>query len=406
MIRFINRNLAFKLFSVLIAVLLWLWVANQGAKQEVSDNSLTIPLYAQSMPANIVVMDKLPSVRVRLLGVNPSISTKDLYAYLDLSLSVVGKQTFQVKVDEIPGVQIMEISPKEVTLTLDQVQEKIVPVIVHITGEPNNMYEMGQALVRPSAVNVRGPSSLLETLERVTAEISVADAQDTVSVSRPISLLDKDGKPMTGPDALLTVFNVSPQSVDVVVPILPKGLASKKIPVRITAAGTLAEGYVLRSLVPYPESILVYGREENLWQITTVNPPPVDVSALSEDQVIPVELDKVRLPNGVTLAPGATLSVVISVGPAVGQRSVSVPVTLHNLANHLELSEPMAQAEIVIRGYPELINALEEKDILVWIDADEMRAGAYAEVELNWQLPPGVEMVSAPKATVRLRDNR
>ncbi|MDR3287867.1 MAG: hypothetical protein LBT22_00375 [Peptococcaceae bacterium] len=404
MYRVLKRNLVFKIVSLLIAVLLWFWVVNQHHSQALSDNSLTIPLYTQSIPANIMVMDKLPSVRVRLLGTNPSVSTNEIYAYLDLSQATVGKQTFAVKIDEIPGVQVVEILPMEVTLTLDQVREKAVPVVVNISGSPANAYEMGQVIVRPSAVNVRGPGSLLENLDRVTTEISVEGAMASLQVSRPVSIADTDGKPVTGPDATVNVFNISPQSVDIIVPIIPKELASKRIPVKLTSVGNPAVGFALRGLSPYPENILLYGTEEDLLRIDALSPSAVDISNLSEDGVFPIALDKISLPDGVTIAPGATLSAVASIGMAAVERRVSAPVFLRNLSARLELEAEIPPLDIVVKGYPEIVFVLGVQDISLWVEAGELSAGEHLNTAVNWKLPAGAEMIDIPRLDFRLQE--
>lgn len=125
-----KRNLGYKIVSLLLAILFWLWVTNTSTGSSVSldgDQTLTIPLVTQNVPANSVVMTKLPSVRVRLQGTNPSVNVKDLFAYVDLSGAKPGEHNFAIKMDAIPGIQIMELNPQNITLNIDTVQEKCFP---------------------------------------------------------------------------------------------------------------------------------------------------------------------------------------------------------------------------------------------------------------------------------------
>lgn len=400
-----RRNLGVKLISFLFAILFWLFVMNQGATDKLlADQTLTIPLVANGLPQNMVVMTQLPLVRVRLQGINPSANIKDIYAQIDLSGGVPGERSYAVTVNTPTGTNVVDLQPSSVKLRLDTVEEKTVPVVAKVTGTPAEGYQVGAALVRPSAVNVRGPSSILGTLDKVITEISATGAKDTIEVSRPVSFRDKEGKPIFGPNPSVDILSAYPNTVDVIVPILSKGLSSKMIPLKVTSTGTPAQGKVLRSLIPSPASVQVMGTSEALKGFDSLNLGPVDISNLTQDKTFQITSDKVTLPPGVTFFEGTTFSIIAQIGSGVVQKEISgVPVQIKNVGTGLIIDQPASSVNVVVEGFSDVLNNLTSSQIQLWVDATGQGAGSYPNTKVFWQLPSGVTMLTTPQVSYSLK---
>ncbi|MDR3599896.1 MAG: CdaR family protein [Desulfosporosinus sp.] len=399
-----RRNLGVKLISFLFAILFWLFVMNQGSADTLTGQTLTIPLVTSGLPQNMVVMTRLPLVRVRLQGINPSANIKDLYAEIDLSGGVPGDRDYAISVNTPPGTRVIDRQPTDVTLKLDSVQEKIVPVEAVISGNLADGYELGIPIIRPSAVNVRGPSTILATLNKVTVEVSATGAKDTIQVSSPISFQDKDGKPILGPDPSLDVLSAYPSSVDVIDPVMVKGLSSKMIPIKVTSIGTPAQGKALRSLVSSPASVQVLGTAQALKGFDSLNLGPVDISNLTEDKTFQIPNDKVTLPPGITFADGTVLSVIAQIGPGAIQKKISgIAVQIQNIGAGLEIDQPVSPIDIVVEGPSDSLSNLTSDQIQLWVDATGQGAGSYTDVKVYWQLPPGVTMPTVPQVGYSLK---
>lgn len=405
MLEIFRRNLGAKGISFLFAILFWLFVMNQVSPDTITgDQTYTIPLVANGVPQNMIVMTKLPSVRVRLQGINPSANIKDLYAEIDLSGGTAGERSYAVKVNAPPGMKALDTQPGEVSLKLDIVQEKTVPVDVVISGIPAEGYELGIPLVRPSAVNVRGPSSILSTLSKVTVEVSATGAKDTIQVSRPVSFLDKEGKPIFGPDPSVDILNAYPSSVDVIDPVIAKGLSSKMIPLSVMSTGTPAQGKVLSSLIASPASVQVLGTDQALKGFDSLKIGPVDITNLTEDKSFQIPLEKVTLPAGITFSKGTVLSVIAQIGPGVIQKQISgVTVQIRNIGADLDIDQPAPPVNIVVEALPDILKSLTSDQIQLWVDASGQEAGTYTDVKVYWQLPPGVTMPTTPQVKYSLK---
>lgn len=401
----LRRNLGFKIASLVIAVLLWLFVMNQGTIQQANgDQTFTIPLVTTGQPANTVLLSKLPSVRVRLQWDNVNVNTKELFAYVDLSSAGAGEKSYQVKMDVPSGVKVLDLQPSTVDINLDSITEKVLPVKVKLTGTPGDGFTAGDAVVRPSSVSVRGASTIIEGLGNVTVEVSVAGATAPVQVNSPVLFRDKNGNPIVGADSGVDSLTANPNNVEVIVPVQSKNVASKLIPLKVTSTGTPASGKILQSLVPTPAGITVLGDASILNNLDSLTIGPLDISGLTEDKLFSIAMANISLPKGVSVAPGTSLSVLAQIVSAPVERVVSdVPVQVKNLDANLELENPISPVAVTLRGLPEAVNGISAGEISLWVNAAGLTAGVHDNVQLYWQAPSGTEIISAPKVSVTLK---
>lgn len=402
----LKRNLGYKITSLVLAVLFWLWVTNQQSSAQglYGDQTYTLPLVLRNQPSNIIVMTKLPAIRVRLQGNNPNLNVKDLYAYIDMSGSTPGEHTFTVKMDPQPQIKILDLQPQSLTLQLDSVQEKTLPVYVNLSGSPADGFQAGDPIVRPQAVNVRGPGTILNVLDKAIVEVSLTGANTAIQSSLPVLFRDKNGRPVYGPDPSVNVLTASPSTVELIVPVQPKGLASKDIPIKATPKGTPAQGMVLRSLTPSPPSVTVYGTASALKGFDALNLGPVDISGLKEDKVFTIPSDKLNLPTGVSFGAPVTFNVVAQITQGPIDKTISgVPVTVKNLAPGVDQEKPIPPISVTLRGMPDILNSVTPDQIQLWVDAGGLAPGSYPNTRVYYQLPPGVEMVIQPEVTLSLK---
>lgn len=399
----LQRNLGYKAASLALAILFWLWVTSQSPSQALNPNEpLTISVVAKNLPANHVVMSKLPSVRVKLEGYNPSVNVNELFAYVDLADSIPGEHEYQVKMNPIPNITIKDISPNVIKVDIDTLDEKVFPVSLELTGEPAEGSQIGRSIIKPESVNVRGPSRLLDQIDKVLVELNVARASQTVQMFLPVVFRDQDGLPIYGPDPSVEMLTASPGSVEVIVPIVPKGMESKRIPLSATTVGNPAEGMEVRSITVLPDGVEVYGSAEDLAKLEVFNIGTVDISGISETTTFEIPSERVSLPSGLSFASRMSFSVLVEIGPTIQEKTLyNVPITVKNIDPELELAEPLPNISLTIKGYPEVLNSITNENINIWMDAKGQKEGEQ-QGKFYWQLPSGVEMVSVPNVVYTL----
>ncbi|NLI92040.1 MAG: hypothetical protein GX434_07460 [Peptococcaceae bacterium] len=400
----IRRNMGYKVVSLILAIILWIWIVSQNENIGLfGKQTLNVPLVTYNQPSNLVIISNIPPISVRLDNNNQGVSVKDLFAYVDLKDALAGEHSYQVHMDAPEGVKIEDISPSNVVIRLDTVKDRIVPVIIQLEGTPAEGFVAKQPLVTPPVVNVRGPTSILEKLENVSVEVSVTGMKESMRVARPVTFKDIAGKGIFAPDPNLESIHAFPDTVEVVVPIYSKGTASKTVPVRVATRGAPAEGSSVRIISPLPAQVELLGDEEALKGIQAVNLGTVDISGLSSNKVFDIPLNSVTLPAGVSFIEGTKFNVMVYIGPnSVNRTMKAIPVEVKNIPQGLA-AETIPPIEITVSGYPDILDAIKQGDVSTWVDASNLQAGIYKDLTVLWKVPSGVAMVNVPKVNLTLK---
>lgn len=178
------RNLGLKALAVVAATLLWLSVSSDP----MVERSLRVPLEFQNVPPALEIVGDVPAtVDVRVRGTARQVGAIELgqgVAVLDLQGARAGSRLFNLLPGDVRlpfGVQVVQVNPSTVSLSIERTGAKRVPVVPVITGEPPEGYSKGAVAVDPAEVEVVGPESHLSRLESATTEsVSIVGQRQTV----------------------------------------------------------------------------------------------------------------------------------------------------------------------------------------------------------------------------------
>lgn len=178
------RNLGLKALAVVAATLLWLSVSSDP----VVERSLRVPLEFQNVPATFEIVGDVPAtVDVRVRGTARQVGAIEPgqgVAVLDLQGAREGARLFNLLANDVRlpfGVQVVQVNPSTVSLSIERTGTKRVPVVPVVAGEPPEGYSTGAVTVEPEEVEVLGPESHLTRLERATTEsVSLVGQRQTV----------------------------------------------------------------------------------------------------------------------------------------------------------------------------------------------------------------------------------
>ncbi len=221
--QFITHNWFAKLFSILLASLLWITISTQAN----SEIGINIPLEYRNIPSQLEVTgDTTDNIEVRLRGpaaLLREIAPRDISATVDLGGVRPGEKIVQLtpKNVKLPfGVDVVRVSPSQVRLNLEQTMLKAVPVQVRMDNDVPPEYLVDSITVTPAYVEIQGPESKVRGVDAVpTALLSLKGRKASFNVA-----CDLDS-----PDPMIRLQQVS--SVDVHVTIRERdsnGRDSKK----------------------------------------------------------------------------------------------------------------------------------------------------------------------------------
>ncbi len=192
--RFLTHNWFLKLFSVLVASLLWLTIASETN----SVINRTVALEFQGIPPNMEITGETATeVDLQLRGSSSllnEISPADVAAVLSLVGEGPGSKIINLSSANIQmpfGVEVLRIDPIRIQFDLERTLTRTLPVRAVVEGEPAEDFEVITYFVTPSTVNVVGPESSIRPLESLpTTSIRIDGQEFTVRTFADLNVVD------------------------------------------------------------------------------------------------------------------------------------------------------------------------------------------------------------------------
>ncbi len=169
-----TRNIALKALSLTLAFGLWTFV-NFGERD--TEETLKVPLELRNIPAQLMLTSpRVDFIDVRLMGPRTLLGRIDrnrLAIGLDLDGMRPGPAVFRVSGDELNlprGVKLVRVNPSQVTIELEKVAHKSVPVQLKMVGRLGPEFQVSDTKVAPDTVQVTGPASDIEDVHAAVTE--------------------------------------------------------------------------------------------------------------------------------------------------------------------------------------------------------------------------------------------
>jgi len=152
-------------------------------------------------PDNLTASSSLPrSIRVSLWGntsIINSIRDEDIVALVDTShIEIEGE--YRVPIQFIKNNPIlvgesleMHAEPSEVKLKMEQKIQKTIEVKLEQEGSPLEDYGIGEIVIEPNKVNIEGPRSRIEKIEKISTDIVQVEGRKS-DVEGSIALVNND----------------------------------------------------------------------------------------------------------------------------------------------------------------------------------------------------------------------
>ena len=169
MIELLTRNAGWKLFSLVVSLLLWFFFARDPEMGAF----VAVPVEYRGMPDDLEISsDRVESVSVDLRGPSEKItnfSAAKSAVVLDFSgIHKPGEQTFQIDERNISvpsGMRLERAIPAQIRLHFEQRTQLAVPVQVRFSGDVPKGYQLEHYHVTPEELTVVGPESRVKKIE-------------------------------------------------------------------------------------------------------------------------------------------------------------------------------------------------------------------------------------------------
>lgn len=373
--------------SLLAGFLLWLAVTEAENPNVVRTLTTGIEIVSVNVPDELAVAAiREPVVTLRVSAsedVFSRLTAADFRAEVNLAgvRQATSDQIVIARVVSNRNVEVVDVSPRIVSVSLETQTSKTVPVSVNRIGTPPQGYTVSAIEPSPANVRITGASSLVQLATSASADVIVTGLRASLQQQVQLTARDSRGADVRG-------LRVEPASADLRVAILQQEV-SLPLSVIPSVQGSLADGYNLLGITTEPTTVAVSGTLELLQALSSLITDPVDISGLRADTTRTVRL---RIPAGLQ-AGRDSVSVRLRVAPALGEVILTVAPQLSNPPEGLQVSLQTSAIEVRLSGEVPTLRGLGPDNVRASVSLGGLSEGVHV-LPVSVSVPEGVKVVT------------
>jgi YbbR domain-containing protein len=386
-------NWPLKLMALALATLLY---AGLVVSQNAQTQPVSVPIDGSNQPAGTILIGSLGEVsEIRYFVTdqsNVTITSANFSARVDLAQVQPGPQSQSLRVvveSADPRVQVLSATPAFVSVKLEQVEPKTVPVVV-IPGTVPDGLDIKPPQQSIQTATVRGAQSDIARVTQVRAVVPVDTSGIDIDRDFPLSPVDELGEVVRGVD-------VEPSTVRVTMTVI-KDRTTATVPIVPAIVGNLGAGFeVVRVTLSVPVVSLV-GDAADLADIATASTQPISIEGRTSDLDTTVAFD---LPQGVAAAAPQQVQVHVFVRAVTQSRTFNAGIVLSGQQANRTYTLSIDQTLVTIGGSPASLDTLSGATLVVTANVAGLDVGAH-EVTMTLSVQAGLSVlaISPPTVTV------
>jgi YbbR domain-containing protein len=383
--RWFAKNIRTFLLALVLGISVWVSAVTAADPNEVRVFPNSIPLEVVGNDPSLIITSDIPSsIEVSLRAPRSvweqlNAQERSVQATLDLSGLSAGEHEVDIQIRvQVRPYQIVLANPASVTVALERLDQRTLPLERMLSGQPATGYQAGNVTIEPKEVMISGPESIVKQAERARVRVNLEGARENIDQSISVQVVDEANNPLSG----LTLI---PASIHVSVPISKQG-GFRDVAVKVVVRGQVAAGYRLENISVFPPVVTVFASDPELVNSLpgVVETQPLDLQDAKDDIATRLAL---VLPENITIVGAQTVQVAVGISP------IQTSLTLLNQSiNVIGLSEGFAAqvfpqvVDVIISGPLPGLDALTPQDVIVTVDVTGLAPGTY-------QLTPKVEVL-------------
>lgn len=267
---------------------------------------------------------------------------------------------------------VLDISPRLMRVTLEELLLKQVPLKAEVTAEPPAGFTRDQPEfdISLNQVQASGPSSKVAKVIAAQIRLDLSQQRNPLEADVRLTPVDADGAAVDG-------VTVDPEVVRVRVNIRRRDDV-REVSVRPQLVGSLPEGYVLNSLSYTPQVLLVSGAPSELAKLPdllTTAPVNLTDRTSSFEALVPVLLPEA----GLLLLSEQNIRVSVEISPLTASRQFNdIPVEVIGRSSQIEARLSPNRVTVLITGPQPIIERLKPEEIRVAVDLNGLAPGNHA----------------------------
>ena len=377
----ILNHLDLKLLSLIIAILIWIVVANvdnykttkqiTGIEIEFTNGSAITEknkVYEVPEGTTIDVVVKGPR------SVVEGLTKDDFKAVADLSkMSITNAVSVEVSAvrSSVEKEVTIVYSNNAINVAVEDKVEKQLPITVKTSENVADGYAISNKTAAPNLITIKGAESIVNTISEVYVDVDVSNAnKDIVAYGEPV-FVDYAGKTIESEK-----FEYDVKTVEVSIEVKK----TKELRVKVATSGDVRDGYQISSIDYQPTSIVVVGNAEDLAKIDEVLIDDVDVTNASSDMETSVALAE-YLPSEISIADGTEEIMIKVMIEQLQEKTIDIENDDINIVGKKDgytyTFTNKDGLEIKVKGLKDKLRDIKVANMLPSIDVSEYGTGKY-----------------------------
>lgn len=371
------------IICLLLSIGLWVYVTN--VENKIRTTEIT------KIPVELLNLDALSSSK---LALTPN---QEFYVTLKIEgntndINKIKKSDFKLQVDlseyawkrgenKVPvsivdypiTISIRNTNTLSISIKIEDMVEKTMPVTSNINITPKVGYFASTPVIDPVEVNVSGAESVVNSVSKLVVTDNKEDVHEDIVGDYDIKAVDEKGTEVLG-------VNLSSKTARIAIKV-SKG---KSVNVKIPTTGQLPSGLKLKSIDSSRKTVEILGPKEILDTINEVSTNPIDLSTITGNEDINLNL---ILPEGINVAQGEELLTARVNIVSMVTKDFSIKLNITGATEGINVIPNKENIKVTIKGYQDEIENVTENNIVANVDISTYKAegtfNAIPKVTLN-----------------------
>lgn len=404
----LTNNIGLKFLAVLIALVLWLAIVNVNDPEKtitVSNIPISVTnenaITSRDMVYNVKSEQYLNITVSGKRSIVSNLSAEDFRATASLKeLSKVNSIPVDVTTKNASlgrKITIVKQSAQTILVDVENVEEKdFIDLVVEYTGKVADGYVAGLSSMSTDEVTVKAPTSIIDKIKKVAVRCSLDGTNTNISKKCPVILYDKNDKEIKSDE-----IELSDKKIRVNVNVL----RAKQVPISTInkdELGKPADGYVVDDVILSSDSITVYGSEESLDSIESLDiQDDIDVSDAKGDVTQNIDVTG-KLPKGLSVSGESTITVKVLIKKLITRTFEydASEVSLNDLSSDLDVQLVTKKVKVTLQGEEEVISQLTKDDMAISADLGKVKEGT-TTVHVDVAVPDNTTLMN--NVTIKIK---
>lgn len=372
----LSNNTKLKLISLLSAIVLWMYVMAVVDPEEtklfedipvsitnlndLSDKDLVI--YPDTeVTTSVYVTGKLSTIQ--------KMSKEDISVYGQINNPIEGKNEIYLKVTPAQRVTY-EFKNSIAIVNLEKIITENKKIEVEVTGDIKQDIDTLELENNNEEVEVSGPRSLVEKVEKIEAILNSNKQTDDFDISLDLKPVDKKGNIVSGVELKTSSLNAKVTL-----------LKEKTVPIKVNIEGENTENYKLSQ-----DTVYIKGKRELVDNIEYISTQPINLSSIPKNTTMDISL---IIPNGIT-SNIKSVSATLNISNSLTSEFIynSNEVKIKNNVNNIDTSNIKIPDTITVNIEYDDTEKIDKQDITLYIDlSKENSSGKYdIDYESNYEI--------------------